>query len=185
MKTLIKTNKSLILVSDEEIKEGNNIAHFDLKNNFDLITTCESIMGLKLKHKETIKYGNLYQPIGQYKKVLSQSPIISKEVADEIGWIDFDTWFNEEEKINGILENVDYNVAKFIFQKAQELNQKKYSEYDIVKAIAFGFGVCRKENRAPFNLEQMEFIQSLSQPQQYSCEAIEIDGKWFVTKILK
>lgn len=38
---------------------------------------------------------------------------------------------------------------------------KLYTEEDLIKAIAFGFGVCHKENRAPFNTEMREFIGSL------------------------
>jgi hypothetical protein len=38
---------------------------------------------------------------------------------------------------------------------------KLYTEEDLIKAIAFGFGVCRKEDRAPFNIEMREFIGSL------------------------
>jgi len=38
---------------------------------------------------------------------------------------------------------------------------KLYTEEDLIKAIAFGFGVCRKEDRAPFNTEMIEFIGSL------------------------
>ncbi len=38
---------------------------------------------------------------------------------------------------------------------------KLYTEEDLIKSIAFGFGVCHKENRAPFNTEMREFIGSL------------------------
>jgi hypothetical protein len=38
---------------------------------------------------------------------------------------------------------------------------KLYTEEDLIKAIAFGFGVCHKEDRAPFNKEMIEFIKSL------------------------
>ena len=41
------------------------------------------------------------------------------------------------------------------------LNKKLYTEEDLIKAIAFGFGICRKEDRAPFNTEMIEFIESL------------------------
>jgi hypothetical protein len=43
---------------------------------------------------------------------------------------------------------------------------KIYTEEDLIKAIAFGFGVCRKEDRAPFNTEMLEFIGSL-EPTKY------------------
>ena len=38
---------------------------------------------------------------------------------------------------------------------------KLYTEEDLIKAIAFGFGICHKEGRAPFNKEMIEFIASL------------------------
>ena len=38
---------------------------------------------------------------------------------------------------------------------------KLYTEEDLIKAIAFGFGVCRKEDRAPFNKEMIEFIGAI------------------------
>ena len=38
---------------------------------------------------------------------------------------------------------------------------KMYTEKDLIKAIAFGFGICHKEGRAPFNKEMIEFIASL------------------------
>ena len=38
---------------------------------------------------------------------------------------------------------------------------KMYTEEDLIKAIAFGFGICHKEGRAPFNKEMIEFIASL------------------------
>jgi len=38
---------------------------------------------------------------------------------------------------------------------------KMYTEEDLIKAIAFGFGICRKESRAPFNKEMIEFIGDL------------------------
>jgi hypothetical protein len=38
---------------------------------------------------------------------------------------------------------------------------KLYTSEDLIKAIAFGFGICHKEGRAPFNKEMIEFIASL------------------------
>jgi len=38
---------------------------------------------------------------------------------------------------------------------------KLYTEKDLIQAIAFGFGICHKEGRAPFNKEMIEFIASL------------------------
>ena len=38
---------------------------------------------------------------------------------------------------------------------------KLYTAKDLIKAIAFGFGICHKEGRAPFNKEMIEFIASI------------------------
>jgi hypothetical protein len=58
------------------------------------------------------------------------------------------------------------------YNKSRE--KYKFTDKDLVKAIAFGFGICRKENRAPFDLEQIEFIQSLQHhpkpPIAFECE---------------
>jgi hypothetical protein len=40
-------------------------------------------------------------------------------------------------------------------------SMKLYTEEDLIKAIAFGFGICHKEDRAPFNKEMIEFIGAL------------------------
>ncbi len=69
-------------------------------------------------------------------------------------------------QLNNSLRQEGYNKAK---------EKYKYTKEDLVKAIAFGFGVCRKENRAPFDLEQIKFIQSLQQsiPIAFECEMEE------------
>ena len=43
----------------------------------------------------------------------------------------------------------------------QQTEMKLYTSKDLIKAIAFGFGICHKEGRAPFNKEMIEFIASL------------------------
>lgn len=49
------------------------------------------------------------------------------------------------------------------YNQCKEDNKDKvFTEMDILKAIAFGFSICKKENRAPFNKEQLDFIKSLS-----------------------
>lgn len=53
------------------------------------------------------------------------------------------------------------SLCRDFFIEGHNHNKKIYTEEDLVKAIAFGFGICRNEDRAPFNLEQIKFIQSL------------------------
>ena len=64
--------------------------------------------------------------------------------------------------------------ADLILDKLNNL----YMEEDLVKAIAFGFGVCKKENRAPFVLEQIKFIQSLQQPKYPIAFECEMRTSW-------
>lgn len=198
MKTLIKTNNSLILVSDKEIKGKCQGIEFDLlwqnPKIFDWdsdISTC---------------------PESNCKKVLSQSPKLSKEVADEIGWIDVEELDKNSDEIldfyKAFIDQVLLNRGYFLkrverlykngFQKAQELNQKKYSEEDFFN---FCQVICEKlptlkklqtsqaddyGNNLDIVLKiKDEYIQSFSQPQQWACEAEEIDGQWVVNKILK
>lgn len=174
--TLIKTDNSLILVSDEEIKDCNYL-----------------VIGIN-----NIQHTNKAHPSiwnNKCKKVLSQSPKLNKKVIDEIGWIDVEELVKDEIHIP---HNQPPNVSaayeqmkgfKKGFQKAQELNQKKYTEKDIRDAYAIGrmFGQWETPNSTleskPSNIK--EYIQSLSQPQQWQVEVKEIDGQWNVTKIIK
>lgn len=59
-------------------------------------------------------------------------------------------------------------------QALEDNKERKYTNKDIVTAIAFGFSICKKENRAPFDIEQIQFIQSL-QPAEWEVEFV--DGK--------
>jgi hypothetical protein len=57
---------------------------------------------------------------------------------------------------------------------------KLYTEEDLIKAIAFGFGVCHKEDRAPFNkemIEMIEFIASLKPTKNIELPSDEEIGK--------
>lgn len=63
----------LYIISDEEIKTKDWIIMIDLANNADLITQCTGIDTFtpKLTHKECSGYLELYQPKGQYKKIIA------------------------------------------------------------------------------------------------------------------
>jgi len=43
-------------------------------------------------------------------------------------------------------------------------SKKEFTEDDVMKAIVFGFGSCKKSDRAPFDKEIIEFFSSLRQP---------------------
>ena len=167
---LIKTNNSLILVSDEEIKEKNNFIRLDTGIIFS------SLIG---SNPHIIK---------KYcKKVLSQSPKLSKEVADEIGWIDveeiFESYFhklNQQNIYEDNYKNKDKSKRDYLAgyqQKANELNQKKYTEKDFKKIIHWA------SLDEDVRLSEEDMFKSLFQ-NQWQVEAQEIDGVWNVTKIL-
>lgn len=52
------------------------------------------------------------------------------------------------------------------------VKDKVFTGEQIVQAIAFGFGICKQHNRAPFNLEQKEFIQSLLPKTEWDCKVV-------------
>lgn len=185
MKTLIKLNNSLILVSDETPEKDDN--YIDEVGNIG----------------KAFKSANMYKDC---RKVLSQSPILSKEVADEISWIDVEEladvsiykWLESKEYQTEYEETGEYKmyfsvdmpkilndfIKDFSFQKAQKLNQKKYSEEDLRKAFDLG-GYCGVDFTKKPDVELERLIISLSQPQQWQVEAEEIDGLWTVTKLIK
>ena len=76
-------------------------------------------------------------------------------------------WFDKLELIKQFSEQgvwqcpVSYEIG---FNKAIELlSDRMFTGKNIVEAIAFGFSICKQFDRAPFDSEQIKFIQSLSQ----------------------
>jgi hypothetical protein len=181
MKTLIKTNNLLILVSDEEIKEDKFI--YDTADKIIVEVAEISDIGIRLTNE------SVYRSNNQYLKVLSQSPKLSKEVEDEIGWIDVEELIKESINETCLYDNfnkIELNTYKDGFeegfQKANELNQKKYSEEQMFQLWVMKGGKNDKSEEITFE----SCISILSQPQQWACEATEeIDGVWTVTKIIK
>ena len=183
--TLIQTNNSLILVSDEKQDKDYQMSW---NNRLQKLHT-----GILSDSAWMEAYPN------DLVKVLSKAPKLSKEVADEIGWIDV-----EELKVfpKEWLKNSKYNYNENIiisddtvisaeigfkegFQKAQELNQKKYTEEDMIN---FGkecyTDAVRVNPSKSFEDLLTKFTQTLSQPQQWEVEATEINGVWNVNKII-
>ena len=186
MKTLIKTDNSLILVSDEEIKEG------DKFYNGESILKCSRVTNI------LIDINGLWSKIKDCKKVLSQSPKLSKPQVDKIGWIDVEElaekasieyankWFNP----NAADRVWDAGKENFKngFQKAQELNQKKYSEEELLNILDKYQVKCQLVYNEGTDPDAREWYannkKSLFQ-NQWRVEAEEIDGVWNVTKIIK
>jgi hypothetical protein len=58
------------------------------------------------------------------------------------------------------------------FNAHKELvKDKLFTMEDMIQAIGFGFGICRRHDRAPFDLEQINFIKSL-QPTEWDVHFI-------------
>lgn len=188
-KTLIKANNSLILVSDGEIKKGD--LPYDTYANRNT-TWSRTVTDSDLQNS------NLKSCV----KVLSQSPKISKEVADEIGWIDVEELaLNEKIELNvsawlynQLSETPDEDlkfcseVAKDYwisgFQKSEELNQKKYSEEEVRTLITDAVVYFSHTEQYAGGVPQY-ISDQLKLKNQWQVEAEEIDGVWNVTKILK
>jgi hypothetical protein len=66
---------------------------------------------------------------------------------------------NKTNKLKNIIHL--YTNTENMTNNKQQTTMKLYTEKDLIKAIAFGFGICHKEDRAPFNKEMIEFIKSL------------------------
>jgi hypothetical protein len=148
--TLHKVNNEFLVTSDEEIKEGDIICHFDLNKKPGLVTKCTSILNLGLRHKETVKYIELYQPIGQYKTVISQQPnidftLLKEDECKRIGWWDVDSYANSEYELQQIsfedsTDMFPFNDAALLkagfidgFQKALSLlSDRRFTESDMV-----------------------------------------------------
>jgi hypothetical protein len=164
--TLIVTKDNLILVNDEEIKGGFYYNELD---------------------KEVRKNNVENHPY--HKKVIAQSPNIklSKELADELGWVDEYKLAEEivtshpDFKTEGFSDYQNGKLNGFIegFQKAQELNKNKYSEEDMKTAIRWG---CNKTHLK--SNEVKVFIQSLQQPKQIKVTYTVENGVYHLTKAI-
>ena len=184
--TLIKTNNSLILVSEKEQVTLGKL-YYESDNNIPIYSFT----------KETLPDEYYLNP------VLSQSPKLSKEVADEIGWIDVEEltdvsiykWLESKKYQTEYEETGEYKmyfsvdmpkilndfIKDFGFQKAQELNQKNliYSELlwnefiksDINNGSASSYHEFLKHKSKSIN--------------QYNCEMeYQPDGTILVTKLI-
>ena len=151
---LFKIGDNYVCISDEGIKKGDWVLEILNKVIF-----------------RAINEGNDYNNYS-FKKVAFSTQLIH----ESIPVLDISTTDNIEElsDINSVGNGGIINYQRksgFIdgYKKAKE--SFKYTDNHIVKAIAFGFGICKKEGRAPFDKETISFIQSLQQPKEiYSIE---------------
>ncbi len=183
---LIKTENYLLVVDDSEIKEGDWAIHNykDYRERFE---------------EEPIKANknNVLSIQEHWDKIIAHLPLNNAPYLDGVDVLPPNWRAGGEEDEVEELANEEYELQQKSFEDSTEMfpfndsmllksgfisgynkarEKYKFTEEDLVKAIAFGFGVCRKENRAPFDLEQIKFIQSLQQPKlpvAFECE-IEI-----------
>ena len=150
-----------IVVSDEQIKKGDFIFY---------IHFGESIIS-KAKMDEL---DNLNNPDKFFKKIIAGIeglPTVNLSlVAERIGWVDLEKLAEQHLPFNPYLTQDDFAVRRRYFEHGykahQSLNEKKYSEEDIVKAIEFGIETTNIFEKGTIST----FIDSLSKPKEYLVE---------------
>lgn len=175
---LIKNDGYWIIVSNEDIKVGNLFAHF-FTDGFIGIGNA-TILTLNDYPRYKDKWFSLIA--SQNSEHNLPNITFSDEVAKELGivdglsaYFDYHNWSEEERKIESIIRMAKESEFLQGYNQALSDNKDKlFTGKQIVEAIAFGFGICKKHDRAPFDLEQKEFIQSLTK-QEYDIE-IEIEN---------
>ena len=103
--------------------------------------------------------------LSELKHWLSEQPGHPSHLSNLPNWF-WEDWGDVITSLENLAGDVPlpsrYVVAQQMNEEQkQQTSLKLYTEKDLIKAIAFGFGVCRKEDRAPFNTEMIEFIGSL------------------------
>lgn len=161
-----------ILISDEEIKEGE--PGYSINN-----ATYTHFSHLGSSYGRKIIAGVKDLPSVDFSA-------LSEEDCKKIGWIDVEklAW-KKLQYFNGNQWEEQLVFEKWTegFKTAQSLNEKKFSEEDIRKAILFGYKKGMKSeadaHRDNNLFEEMDFnvdnfVQSLSQPKVFNVE-IQID----------
>ena len=163
MKTkLIKLQDKFILVSDEEIKEGDKI----LSPNYE-IQTCigfKTGIGSDLISWIKVKETTTLQQILNSDKIISENPdfsLLSEEDCETIGWVNVEKLVSEHLEKNHIEASENrVKVVSELFKTAQSLNDKMFSLEQLMDAIRFGRELHHKNGE---HLTEKEFIQSLQQ----------------------
>jgi hypothetical protein len=148
--TLHKLPEGYLITSDEKIEEN------------DVVLNA---------NKRIIKALKDYRDFEPLIKVIAQQDQIDfsdlkEEDQREIGWFDVEKLFAEKANIPYFPDDLKRTCKWWFeegFQKAQELSDRMFTGKNIVEAIAFGFSICKQFDRAPFDKEQIKFIESLSQ----------------------
>lgn len=202
--TLYKLKEGLVLCSDEAIKED------ELHINLATLEVENASKNLSVNILSQNSFGDSVR--SQYKKVLTQSPILSSLSPDkqkEIGWFDveklaklaFKDKFKKSPIIMGSMEadSAWLNTWANGFQKHAELTaDRRFTEGDLLKAISLAKvaktsdGLINMDNWISDGYEgaesaysSKEIIQSLSKPKSWEVEYEESNNLYKVTKIIK
>ena len=103
--------------------------------------------------------------LSELKHWLSEQPGHPSHLSNLPNWF-WEDWGDVITSLENLAGDVPlpsrYVVAQQMNEEQkQQTSLKLYTEKDLIKAIAFGFGICHKEGRAPFNKEMIGFIASL------------------------
>ena len=177
--TLIKLSEDhYILTDDSDISIGNIVAEKLLTGKYELFT-IHTLNDIDKSSQKKITYSTQPESLGM-GWMQSVQPLFLSEVKELLGIVDVEKKALEISPVELDEDEFDVNETHRVtwidgYNQALEDNkERKYTNKDIVTAIAFGFSICRKENRAPFDIEQIQFIQSL-QPTEWEVEMV--DGK--------
>lgn len=169
---LIKLPDSTIVVSDEDINENDTILTIDLR-----VIEVSYLLSKDVENGQKIIAGLPNLPAIKYN--------LSDEDAKKIWYVDVE-YIAKELAVNETCNDLKRNlIVKFFdlgFQKAMELNDKKFSEEDMRKALDYGANRATTLNKITEH-DKNNFIEFISQPKIFDCE-IEMTDYITVTKIL-
>lgn len=184
---LIKLPDSTIVVSDEEIEETFNGLIFQKGTN--KIHNCTRVEFKQNGRLAFFDYENLFTPLGNCEKIiagLQNLPAIKYNLSDEdakgIGFIDVEKLANSHK----VTINDVWSYSSFMagFKKSIELNDKKFSEADMVSFLYFSDSY--KSKHGYKSNEELIDIWKSQQTKIFDCNCeIELKNNCVtVTKIL-
>ena len=185
--TLYKLKEGYVLCSDEEIKEN------DLHINLLTLEIENASKNLSINILSQNSFGDSVRK--QYKKVLTQSPILSSLSPDkqkEIGWFDVNKYVSFLDTPES-LDQYSYDMGVVHgFQKALELTaDRRFTEDDMIsfskQCFYKGFNKCKNDDANSFTSWREEggiLIKNIQQPKSWEVEVEEVNGVYKVIKLI-